>query len=50
VDWFNLAMAARPLFLVWIAVIFAVLAWRAWSPRRRSQMQERAMIPLRDDC
>ena len=48
-NWFDLAMTVRPLFLVWIAAIFVVIAWRALSPRRRKEVQENAMIPLRDD-
>ncbi len=47
--WFELAMTVRPLFLVWIGLIFVALAWRALSPRRRTQMRDHAMIPLRDD-
>jgi cbb3-type cytochrome oxidase subunit 3 len=46
---FDLAMAVRPFFLVWIAAIFVALAWRALSPRRRRRMQQNAMIPLSDD-
>ena len=48
-NWFDLAMTVRPLFLVWMAAIFVVIAWRALSPRRRKELQENAMIPLRDD-
>jgi cbb3-type cytochrome oxidase subunit 3 len=45
----DLAMALRPLELVLMVAIFIGLAWRAWSPRRRRQYEEDAMIPLRDD-
>ena len=46
---FDIAMLARPLELLWMAGIFAVIAWRTLSPRRRRRYQENAMIPLRDD-
>lgn len=46
---FDLAMLARPLELLLMAAIFTGIAWRAWSPDRRRQHEEHAMIPLRDD-
>jgi hypothetical protein len=43
----ELAMAARPLLLVWLFTIFVVLARRAWRTRP-SDLERNAMIPLRD--
>ncbi len=41
--------AVASLWVVWFFLLFAgIVAWVYW-PRRRKQMQERAMIPLRDD-
>jgi cbb3-type cytochrome oxidase subunit 3 len=46
---FDLAMLARPLELLLMTAIFIGIAWHAWSPRRRRQHDEHALIPLRDD-
>ena len=48
-NWWDLAMAARPLELILMLAIFIGIAWRAWSPRRRGQHDRHAQIPLRDD-
>ena len=45
---FDLAMAVRPLFLVWVFAIFVGIVWRALSPRRRADQQRAALIPLND--
>jgi cbb3-type cytochrome oxidase subunit 3 len=43
----DMAMAARPLMLVWLFAIFVGLVWRAWRVRA-AEHQHHAMIPLRD--
>jgi len=37
------------LWVVWFFLLFAgIVAW-AYRPKRRAELQSRAMIPLRDD-
>ena len=47
--WFELAMLLRPVLLVlMVLIIIGIGAWAYW-PSRRAALQERALIPLRDD-
>ena len=43
----DVAMAVRPVLLVWMFAIFIYIAWRTLSSDR-SDRQHDAMIPLRD--
>jgi cytochrome c oxidase cbb3-type subunit 4 len=48
-DLHELAMALRPLLLVWMTLIFVGITWWAYSPRRRERLQSCARIPFSDD-
>ena len=48
-NWFDLAGTLRPLALVLMTGLFAWLAWRAITPKRRPTLEHAARIPLADD-
>lgn len=37
------------LWVVWFCLLFAGIVFWAYRPKRRAELQSRAMIPLRDD-
>jgi cytochrome c oxidase cbb3-type subunit 4 len=48
-DLLHFAMGLRPFFLVLMTLIFAGIAWWAYSPRRRERLDTAARIPFTDD-
>jgi len=48
-SWFDLAMAVRPLFMVWVAVaVTGLLLWYC-RPGRGSVHERHSRIPLNDE-
>ena len=48
-NWFDFAMALRPVFMVWVVLlVVGALAWYC-RPRRRRLLDEYSRIPLNDD-
>jgi len=48
-DWGELYVWLRSLWVVWFVLLFAgVVAWVLW-PSRRRRLEDKGRIPLRDD-
>jgi cytochrome c oxidase cbb3-type subunit IV len=48
-DWMDIYVALRSLWVVWFMALFVfVVAWAFW-PSRRKSLEEQARIPLRHD-
>jgi cbb3-type cytochrome oxidase subunit 3 len=39
----------KPLWTVWLVLVFAAIAARAFWPSRKKRLEKQAEIPLRDD-
>lgn len=46
-SWLELAVGARPLWVVWMAVVFIALAVYALLPRNKKHFEDCARIPFR---
>ena len=48
-NWFDFAMAVRPIFMVWVVLlVVGGLCWYC-RPLRRGHLDEHGRIPLNDD-
>lgn len=48
-DWNELSEFMRPIWVVWLFLMFlGIIAWAFW-PRRQDEMNAHAQIPLRDE-
>lgn len=48
-DWLNLAQLARPLWIVWMAVLFLGALLYAVRPRNKRHFEDCSRIPFRTD-
>ena len=48
-DWLNLSHMARPLWIVWMVVLFAAVLFYALRPRNKRTFEDCAQIPFRSD-
>jgi len=46
-EWLALALGARPLWVVWMVLLFVGLAGYALLPRNKQHFEECARIPFR---
>jgi cytochrome c oxidase cbb3-type subunit 4 len=48
-NWLDLAHMARPLWIVWMVVLFAGVFFYALRPRNKRMFEDCAQIPFRSD-
>lgn len=48
-EWLDLAKDARPLWTVWMVMLFAGIAFYALRPRSKKHFEDCSRIPFRDD-
>ena len=48
-DWLNLAEWARPLWIVWMVVLFLAVFFYALRPRNKQHFEDCSQIPFRAD-
>ncbi len=48
-EWLNLAKDARPLWIVWMVLLFLGIAFYALRPRNRKHFEDCSRIPFRAD-
>lgn len=48
-EWLNLALWARPLWIVWMVLLFLGIAFYALRPRNRKHFEDCSRIPFRTD-
>lgn len=46
-DWLQLAQFARPMWIVWMVVLFVGIAFYALRPRNKRHFDDCALIPFR---
>ena len=46
-EWLDLAKDTRPLWIVWMVMLFVSIAFYALRPRNKKHFEECARIPLR---
>jgi cbb3-type cytochrome oxidase subunit 3 len=49
IEWLGLAQDARPLWTVWMVLLFVGIAFQALRPRNKKHFEDCARIPLRAD-
>jgi len=48
-DWLNLSHLARPLWIIWMVVLFLGVAFYALRPRNKRHFEDCSRIPFRTD-
>lgn len=48
-DWLDIYVALRSVWTVWFTLLFVgIVAWAFW-PSNKAKLEDRALIPLRDE-
>jgi cytochrome c oxidase cbb3-type subunit IV len=48
-EWLTLALGARPLWIVWMVLLFVGIIFYALRPRNRGHFEDCSRIPFRTD-
>jgi len=48
-EWLGLAQGARPLWIVWMVILFLGVAFYALRPRNKKHFEDCSRIPFRAD-
>ena len=48
-DWNAILEFARPLWVVWLIVLFGGVLWWAFRPKNRRKFEDAAQIPFKED-
>jgi cytochrome c oxidase cbb3-type subunit 4 len=48
-EWLDLAKDARPLWIVWMVILFLGIAFYALRPRNKKHFEDCSRIPFRND-
>lgn len=48
-EWLNLAQGARPIWIIWMVILFLGIAFYALRPRNKKHFEDCSRIPFRND-
>jgi cytochrome c oxidase cbb3-type subunit 4 len=48
-EWLDLAKDVRPLWIVWMVILFLGIAFYALRPRNKKHFEDCSQIPFRND-